>query len=436
MKNTLGTFAALWALIITLVSAPAFGGDEIPGPAQQRPVALTNATIHTAAGPTLTKATIVFDRGVITEIGINVTIPQGARVIDCLGKHVYPGFIAPNTTIGLTEIDAVRSTRDNAEVGPVNPNAKASTAYNPDSDIIPTVRINGVLLVNSVPESGLVSGQAALMRTDGWTREDLAVKSPSAMVLNWPSMDVSSAPWMTASADDQRKQAEEAVRSIYTLFQDAKAYSDAAVAGIDTNVRDIRYEAMRVVFEKDVPLMISASSKRQIEAVIDFQETFGLKVVLTNAADAHRVIPQLQKSGIPVIIPRVHSLPRRDEDPYDAPYSLAGTLARAGIVFAFTDGGSWQQRNLPFLAGTARAFGLGEEDAVKALTIWPAKMLGVDGVYGSLEKGKSATLFVSAGDALDTKSNVLSAAFIDGREIELTSRHTKLARKYRERGKR
>jgi imidazolonepropionase-like amidohydrolase len=436
MKNTLGTLAALCTLIITLVSAPAYGGDEIPGPAQQRPVALTNATIHTAAGPALVKATIVFDRGVIVDVGTNVTIPQGARVIDCAGKHVYPGFIAPNTTIGLTEIDAVRSTRDNAEVGPVNPNAKAATAYNPDSDIIPTVRMNGVLLVNSVPEGGLVSGQAALMLTDGWTREDLAIKNPSAMVLNWPTMDVSSAPWMTTSVDDQRKQADEAVRSIYSLFQDAKAYSDAALAGIDTNLRDIRYEAMRVVFERDVPLMISASSKRQIEAVIDFQEKFGLKVVLTNAADAHRVIPQLQKSGIPVIIPRVHSLPRRDEDPYDAPFALAGTLARAGIVFAFTDGGSWQQRNLPFLAGTARAFGLSEEDAVKALTIWPAKMLGVDGQYGSLEKGKSATLFVSAGDALDTKTNILYAAFIDGREIELTSRHTKLARKYRERGKR
>lgn len=436
MKNTFGSLTAALLLISTFLSAPAFGGDEIPGAPQQRPIALTNATIHTAAGPTLDKATIVFDRGVIVDLGTTVTIPQGARVIDCSGKHIYPGFIAPNTTIGLTEIDAVRSTRDNAEVGPLNPNARAGTAYNPDSDIIPTVRMNGVLLVNSVPGGGLVSGQGALMRTDGWTREDLAVKNPSAMVLNWPSMDVSSAPWMTTSAEEQRKQSDEAVRSIYTLFRDAKAYSDAAMAGIDTSVRDVRYEALRCVFEKDVPLMVSASSKRQIEAVIDFQEVFGLKVILTDATDAHRVIPQLQKSGIPVIIPRVHSLPRRDEDPYDAPYSLPGTLARAGIVFAFTDGGSWQQRNLPFLAGTARAFGLGEEDAVKALTIWPAKMLGVDAQYGSLEKGKSATLFVSTGDALDTKSNGLTAAFIDGREIELTSRHTKLARKYRERGKR
>ncbi|MBU3679113.1 MAG: amidohydrolase family protein [Candidatus Kapabacteria bacterium] len=436
MNHSLRTLAASAFSCLLLCVASARSGDEIPGATQQRPIALTNATIHTAAGPTLQKASIVFDRGVIVDVGTTVTIPQGARVIDCAGKHVYPGFIAPNTTIGLTEIDAVRSTRDAAEVGPLNPNAKAATAYNPDSDIIPTVRMNGVLLVNSVPQGGLVSGQAALMRTDGWTREDMAVKSPSAMVVNWPSMDPMTAPWIRTSIEDQRKEMEEAIRSIYTLFRNAKAYSDAALAGVDTALRDIRYEAMRVVFEKDVPLLISASTKRQIEAVIDFQEMFGLKVILVDAVDAHRVIPQLQKSGIPVIIPRVHSLPRREEDGYDAPFTLASTLAKANVPFAFSDGGSWQQRNLPFQAGTSRAFGLSEEDAVKALTIWPAKMFGVDGQYGSLEKGKSATLFISTGDALDSKSNVLTSAFIDGREIELTSRHTKLARKYRERGKR
>ncbi|MBU3700340.1 MAG: amidohydrolase family protein, partial [Candidatus Kapabacteria bacterium] len=340
------------------------------------------------------------------------------------------------TSLGLTEIDAVRATRDASEVGSFNPNVKAATAYNPDSDLIPTVRYNGVLLVNSVPAGGLIAGQSALMRTDGWTREDLAVSASSSMAMSWPSMEVMSAPWIRKGPEEQRKEIDEAVRVIYDLFRQAKAYSEAARAGIDTTVRDVRFEAMRAVFERDLPLLISASTKRQIEAVIDFKETFGLKVILSEVADAHRCVAQLQKSGIPVIIPRVHSLPRRDEDGYDATYTLASTLAKANIPFAFSDDGSWQQRNLPFQAGTSRAFGLSEEDAIKALTLWPAQMFGVDAQYGSLEKGKSATLFVSKGDALDTKSNVLTSAFIDGREIELSSRHTKLAKKYRERGKR
>lgn len=436
MKTSLRILTLRMLLLLAALTVVAMAGDEIPGAPQQRPIALTNASIHIGNGTTLKNATLVFDRGVITEIGTSVAIPQGARIIDCAGQRVYPGFIAPLTTLGLTEIDAVRATRDASEVGSFNPNVRAATAYNPDSDLIPTVRRNGVLLINSSPQGGLISGQAALMRADGWTREDLAVKSPSAMMMNWPSMDVVLAPWMRTSADDQQKEIEASVRKIYTLFRDARAYSEAARAGVDTNLRDVRYEAMRLLFEQNVPLLITAVTKRQIEAAIDFQKDMGINVILADAADAHRVIPQLQKSGIPVIIPRVHSLPRRDEDGYDAPFTLAATLAKAGIRFAFSDDGSWQQRNLPFQAGTARAFGLSEEDAIRALTLWPATMFGVDAQYGSLEKGKSATLFISNGDALDSKSKGLSAAFIDGREIDLSTRHTKLAKKYRERGTR
>ena len=435
MKHIVKLLACtLLSALLNTAQLPA--GDEIPGAPQKQVIALTNAMIHTGTGVTLQNATIVFDKGVITDIGPRVTIPPGARVVDCSGKRIYPGFIAPLTTLGLTEIDAVRATRDAAEVGSFNPNVKAATAYNPDSDLIPTVRLNGVLLVNSVPNGGMISGQSALMRTDGWTREDLAVNGSSSMAMYWPSMEVTNAWWVNKSPEEQRKESEEMVRSIYELFRQAKAYSEAARAGVDTSVRDVRFEAMRAIFERDLPLLITASTKRQIEAVIDFKEAFGLKVILAEASDAHRTIPQLQKAGIPVIIPRAHSLPRRDEDGYDATFTLAATLAKANIPFAFSDDGAWQQRNLPFQAGTSRAFGLSEEDAIKALTLWPAQMFGVDAQYGSLEKGKSATLFVSKGDALDTKSNLLTAAFIDGREIELTSRHTKLAKKYRERGKR
>lgn len=426
----------LLASIILIFSTSAFCGDEIPGAPQRQTIALINAVVHTATGPTIKNATVIFDKGIITSVSSAAPAPPNARVVDCKGSHVYPGFIAPMTTLGLTEIDAVRSTRDMSEVGSFNPNARAETAYNPDSELIPTVRSNGILLVNSSPQGGTISGQSSMMRLDGWTREDLAVKRVSGLLLNWPSMEISNAWWMRKTADEQRKDIEKNVRSIYDLFESARAYSATARAGVDTSLRDIRYEAMRVVFEDTVPVMVEANTRRQIEAVIDFQRAFNVRVILVGAEDAPRMIPQLQRSGMGIIIPRVHSLPRREEDGYDSPFVLAKTLAEAGIMFAFSESGAWQQRNLPFHAGTARAFGLSEEDAVKGLTIYPAKMFGIDAQYGSIEVGKSATLFISRDDALDSKSNSVVAAFIDGREIDLDNRHKRLAKKYRARGTR
>lgn len=419
--------------IVAIACSTAFAGDEIPGQQQTVPIVLRNAVLYGTPSVVTTPQTLVFENGVITQIGAEATIPPNARVIDCAGKRVYPGFIAPNTTLGLTEVDAVRSTRDMSETGSFNPNVRAETAYNPDSELIPTVRSNGILIVNSVPQGGVIAGQASLMRLDGWTREDIAILPSSAMTLAWPSMEVSSSPWGRTPVDEQKKQIAQQVRSIYELFSQARAYSNAALAGVDTAKRDIRYDAMRGIFEKNLPVMISASTQRQIEAVLDFQKEFQLRVILVDPWDAPRMLSQLQKAGVGIIIPRVHSLPRREEDPYDAAYSLPKILADNNIPFAFSDNGAWQQRNLPFMAGTARAFGLTEQAAVKALTIWPAMMFGIDGKFGSLEVGKSATLFISDGDALDAKSNKLTAAFIDGREIDLSNRHTKLAKKYRER---
>ncbi|MCX6140470.1 MAG: hypothetical protein NTX15_06535 [Candidatus Kapabacteria bacterium] len=190
----------LLCFILLSTHVASFSGDEIPGAPQRQTIALTNATVYTAIGSPLKNATVVFDNGVITSVGTSVAPPANARVIDCKGGRVYPGFIAPMTTLGLTEIDAVRSTRDMGEVGSFNPNARAETAYNPDSELLTTVRTNGVLLVNSVPQGGIVSGQSSLMRLDGWTREDIAVKRVSGLMLNWPSMEISTAWWMRKTA--------------------------------------------------------------------------------------------------------------------------------------------------------------------------------------------------------------------------------------------
>lgn len=429
-------YLTLVALATLVVCSVLHAGDEIPGAPQRQPIALINATLHTAVGAPIQNGTIVFDKGVITALGPTAQIPSDARTIDCKGARVYPGFIAPSTTLGLTEIDAVRSTRDFGEVGSLNPNARAETAYNPDSEIIPTVRSNGILLANSTPQGGLVSGQSSLMRLDGWTREDLAVKRVSGLLLSWPSMEITSAWWQRKSADEQRKDIEQNVRQVYDLFTAARGYSEKARAGIDTSLRDIRFEAMRCVFEDSVPVIVECATRRQIESVLDFSQAMNVRVILSGAVDAPLMLEQLQRAGVGIIIPRVHALPRRDEDGYDSPFTLPATLAKAGIPFAFSDDGAWQQRNLPFHAGTARAFGLSELDALRGLSLWPAQMFGVGATYGSLEVGKSATLFVSTGDAMDSKANNVIHAFIDGRELELSNRHKRLAKKYRERSKR
>lgn len=420
-------------LLLALSVGTAVAGDEIPGTAQTTPIAIVNATVHTVTNGTLERATVVFDKGRITAVGASVTTPAGARIIDAAGKHVYPGFIAPVSTIGLTEVDAVRSTRDMGEVGDFNPNARAETAYNPDSEIIPTVRYNGILLANVTPQGGVVSGLASLMRLDGWTREDIAILPRSAMVVHWPSMDVQRAPWIRESPEEQRKRSEEQVRRVYDLFREARAY--AALSKVDTTKKDIRFDEFRRVFDDGLPVIVAASSRRQIEAVITFAREFNLRVILDGATDAPMVLDEIKAAGISVILPRVHSLPSRAEADYDEPFTLAGKLAKAGIPFAFSDGGAWQQRNLPFNAGTAIAFGLDPTEAERALTIHPARMLGVDATYGSLEVGKSATLFVSAGNALDGLTNKVEEAFIDGRTVDLSNRHTRLTKKYRERYK-
>lgn len=428
-------FRYLLVLCSLLMPVVVVAGEEVPGRAQTKPIALINGTVHTVSAGTLQKATVVFDRGRIVAVGANAVVPADARVVDCTGKHIYPGFIASTTTLGLTELDAVRATRDMAEVGDVNPNARAETAYNPDSELITTVRSNGVLLANVVPDGGMVAGMSSLMRLDGWTREDIAVQPRSAMVLHWPAMNVVTAWWMKKSPEEQKKAIDENVRAITDLFREARAYSVAQRNNVDTNRRDIRYEAMRAVFEQDLPVLVFASTRLQMEAAIELKHTFNLRLIIAGATEAPLMLGVLQREKVGILLARVHSLPAHDEDGYDDPYTLPSKLVAANIPFAITDGGSWQQRNLAFNAGTAVAYGLTEADAEKAITLWPAQIFGIDGQYGSLDLGKSATLFVSTGNALDARSQNVELAFIDGKEVDLDNRQTRLSKKYRERYK-
>ncbi len=429
--NMLRLLLATAFVLFSTVAASADG--EIPGAPQTNPILLVNATVHVGNGTILQGASVLFNDGKIVAVGTNIDAPQDADVVDCTGKFVYPGFITPETTLGLVEIVAVSATRDYAEVGRINPNVRAETAYNPDSELIPTIRSNGVLIANVAPNSGLISGMSSLMRLDGWNREDIAILPRSGMILNWPSMRVISAWWMKKSSEEQRRAIDESLSNINDYFREAYAYSRGADVGLDTTRKDIRFEALRRVFDGSIPLIVHANSQEQIEAALDLGKRYDIKIIISGGADAHYMTDRLKRSNVGVILKQVHSLPRRAEDAYDQSYTLPATLSKAGVRYCLSGSGFWRQRDLPFQAGTARAFGLSEEDAVRAITLSAAEIFGVDDTYGSLEEGKSATLFISAGDALDSRSNVVERAWIDGREVDLDNRHKRLSKKYRER---
>jgi imidazolonepropionase-like amidohydrolase len=432
------SFTFLLAMLAVLVASPLHltntkAGQEVPGAPQAEPIAIVNATIHTVSGETLEAATVLFEGGKITAIGMQVSIPANAQRIDATGMHVYPGLIAANTSLGLNEIGAVRATRDGSETGELNPNVRAEVAYDPDSDIIPTVRSNGILLANVEPEGGLVSGISSLMRLDGWTREDIAVLPRSGMVLNWPSMNVVTAWWMRKSAEEQKEEIAKSLDAVHSLFREARAYSMAAEVPLEPEKRDLRLEAMRGVFDGSLPVIVNANSRQQIDAVLDLAQEFRIRVIIQGGIEAPLVADRLISMNVPVITRAVHSLPAREEDPYDAGYTLPKRLQDAGVQYCIADGGFWQVRSLPYQAGTAVAFGLTEAQALEAITLSPAKIFGIADRFGSIEIGKSATLFVTAGNVLEARSNVVKHAWIDGRLVDLSNRNTRLSDKYRKR---
>ncbi len=406
---------------------------ETPSPPQQKPIALVGGNVYTISNGIIEGGTVLFDRGKIVAVGRDVTIPPDAERYDCRGKNIYPGLIAPHSTIGLVEIEAVRATRDVAEVGQFNPNVRADVAYNADSEVIPTVRFNGVLVAVVAPEGGLVSGRASVMQLDGWTREDIALKPLAALVINFPSLATARAPWLRKSPQEQRRDAERQIAELYDYFRLAQMYARAASAGLTDAKRDIRFEALRPVFDGTLPVMIRCWEYKQILRAIEFAQHFGLRAILVGCSDAWRCIDRIKQSGFPVIVGRVHSLPLRQEEGYDTPYRLPAILNRAGIPFAISDAGFWQQRNLPFQAGTAVAFGLPKDAALRALTLSPAEIFGLADRIGSIDVGKDATIIVSSGDVLDTIGNNIELAFIQGRRVSLESKQTRLAEKYRTR---
>jgi imidazolonepropionase-like amidohydrolase len=427
-------------LVVVLLRLPILlASDNIPSPQQSKPIVLKGATIHPVSGPDIPAGAIAFDRGKITAVGSDVPIPAGAEVIDLSGKHIYPGLISANSVLGLIEVGAARATVDVSETGPINPNVRAVSSINPDSELIPVARSNGILTAHAVPEGGLVSGQSTVLRMDGWTPEEMTVRSPAAMHVRWPNLTLDHDPRARKSVKDQQKDIDKALKQIRESFQAARAYWQARKSGTPGFKSDLRWETLMPVFDRTLPLFVHADTVAQIESALAWAKEAQLKIVLVGGHDAWRMIPQLRETDTPVIITLSTTVPIRRDDAYDAIFSNSAKLQKAGLRFCMAMDGrrseAPHERNLPYEASMASAFGLPKEEAIKAVTLYPAQLLGLDDQLGSLQPGKAATLIVTTGDPLDFPTQV-EAAYIDGRKIDLSNRQTRLRDKYTEKYRR
>jgi imidazolonepropionase-like amidohydrolase len=434
------THARLMTAALAVFAATNIFGAEIPGKTQDHPVALVDGTIHTVSGAVIEHGTILFDKGKIVAVGTSVNLPPGTERITVTGKDVYPGMIDARSTIGLVEIDAIRATRDIAETGSLNPNIRAEVGFNPESEEIPVTRANGVTTAAIFPDGGIISGSAALMNLDGWTWEEMTVKPGVGMVLHWPTMTINRAWWEQRPEDEQKKARDKSFSELNEVFANARAYRSAKLAartsGSPQPQTDLRLEAMMPVLDRTMPLLVVADDAQQIEAVVAWADHEQLKIILVGGYDAWRVAPLLTEHKIPVILNPVYETPHRRWEPYDLCYTLPNRLYQAGIKFCITgDGSASNERNLPYHAAAASAYGLPHEEAIKAVTLFPAQILGVGDRLGSLDPGKDATIIVTNGDPLVIATNV-EMEFIQGKTVSLQSRHTRLYEKYHEKYRR
>lgn len=393
-----------------------FASDEVPGAPQKAAIALTGGTIHTISGETIANGTLLFENGKITSIGTEGVLPDGTDAISIEGKHVYPSLLDAHTHLGLVEIESVRATIDYQEMGTFNPNVKSWVAVNPDSELIPVTRANGVLLVLSAPTGGIISGRSAVLQLDGWSYEDLILQKDVAMHIDWP----------TRRTDDS------SLKSLRDFFDRARAYREVRAAEPGRQSMDLRLEAMQPVIDRELPVIVSVDDLSDIQAAVGFAVEQQIRLIIHGGYDAVECSSLLKEHAIPVIVAGTYRLPLRSDDAYDAAYTLPSRLREAGVQYCLASGGRFSStgvRNLPYHAATAAGFGLPIDEALKAITLYSAQVLGVADRVGSLEVGKDATLFICSGDPLDVNCQV-EAAFIQGRKVELNDRHKRLWRKY------
>lgn len=407
--------------------------------APQRPTyAISNATVVPVVGERIGRATVVIRDGRIAAVGAGVAAPAEATVIDGSGLFVYPGMIDSGTRLGLTEIGSVPGGEDQQELGEFNPHNTALTAVNPHSELIPVTRANGVTAVITAPRGGLVSGQAALIDLSGWTPAEMAVSPRAAMVMSFPRLAGRGGGFGIGprqSESERREQFERQTRALRTYLADARAYAEIkarlAAGGSGTQEANLAMEAMVPVMRGEMPVVFDVETADQVRGVLALADSFNLRVILRGASGAWRLADTLAARRIPVIVGPTTQTPSADE-PYDAVYANPGVLARAGVLIAFQTADAANVRNLPYHAALASAYGLDPDEALRAVTINPARIWGIADRYGSIEVGKVANLIVTTGDPLDVRS-VVRHLLVRGRLVPLDDRHTRLYERFRNR---
>ena len=413
-------------LLASFWSTFGFSQFTVPAPKQETGIVILHATAHLGNGQVIEDAAVAFDKGVITFVGAGKDWPgyDSYQVIDARGKHLYPGFIALNSTLGLNEIELVRATRDEREVGELNPNVRALIAYNADSEVIPTIRSNGVLIAQIVPQGSRIAGQSSVVQLDAWNWEDAAYRADDGIHLYWPR---TARPSFREAGMETQNLLEEEMASLEQLFKEAEVYAKTEKHFPE----NLKLEAMRGLFTGEKTLYVHADEVKDMQRAVMMGERFGLKTVIIGGRDAWMIAGFLKEKKVPVVLEQTQNLPGREDEAVDQPFRTPGQLKAAGLLFCISGEANWQQRNLPFQAGQAAGHGLDPEAAVQAITLDAARILGIDRTAGSLEKGKDATLFISTGDALDMRTSIVETAFIQGRRIDLDDKHKALYRKYK-----
>ena len=404
--------------------------QQTPAGPQQNSILILGATAHIGDGTVVENSAIGFNNGKITWVSTQDQVEGTYDItIDATGKHIYPGFIATNATLGLVEVDAVRASNDVQDLGDMIPHVRSVIAYNAESKVIESVRPNGVLMAQVAPRGGTLSGQSSIMQLDAWNWEDATYKVDEGIHLNWPNPYTRGRWWLGEDPGlKKNKKYAEKITEITQFFKEAKTYL------ANPNPKHLPFHPMSGVLEGDKTIYLHANNEKQIIDGITTLKSLGVaKIVLVGGNDAHLITSFLKEHMIPVIISRPHRLPNGEDEDIKLTFRMAKTLMDAELLVSIDVSGRMERmntRNLPFYAGSFAAYGLDKEKAVQLITGNAAKILNIDAQVGTLSVGKDATLFLSKGDALDMRTNILSHAFIQGREISLETHQTKLWKRY------
>lgn len=399
----------------------------------QNKILIIGGEAHIGNGTTINPAAIIINNNIIEEVinakNIKIDTSVYDTIINTSNQHIYPGFIIPNSKIGITEIDAVRATRDFREVGEFNPHIRSLIAYNAESKIINTVTYNGVLIAQIVPQGNIITGKSSIMNFKAWNWEDAVLKEDDGIHLNWPKTFINKGWWGNQKDDEKSENRLEKINKIKDFFDQALSYSNQ-----QNNIIDIKMESMKGLFDSTKTLYIHTNYVKDIQDAIIFTKSFEIKnIVIVGGSDALKAKNILKKYNIPVILNRIHALPSTEDGDIDEFYKLPYQLYQNDILFCLAYKGDMDAmgtRNLPFTAGTAHAFGLPKEIAISSISLNTAKILNIDKYVGSIEKGKIATLFISSGDALDVKSNNITCGIINGEFIDLNNHQKELYDKF------